>query len=84
MKCHTWRVAKVLIIDLDGVVRDWDPAVARAAEQRHGLPSGCIEEAAFAAAPLMAAVTGRVTDEEWRSGIAAAGLAGFLARPAAQ
>jgi FMN phosphatase YigB (HAD superfamily) len=24
----------VLIIDLDGVVRDWDPAVASAAEQR--------------------------------------------------
>jgi FMN phosphatase YigB (HAD superfamily) len=69
-----WRVATVLIIDLDGVVRDWDPAVASAAEQRHGLPAGCIERAAFAAGPLTAAVTGRVSDEEWRSGIAA-GLA---------
>jgi putative hydrolase of the HAD superfamily len=69
-----WRVAKVLLIDLDGVVRDWDPSVASAAEQRHGLPPGCIEREAFAAGPIMAAVTGRISDEDWRSGIAA-GLA---------
>jgi putative hydrolase of the HAD superfamily len=67
-------VATVIIFDLDGVVRDWDPGVASAAEQRHGLPPGCIERAAFAAGPLLAAVTGRVSDEDWRSGIAA-GLA---------
>jgi putative hydrolase of the HAD superfamily len=69
-----WRVAKVLIIDLDGVVRDWDPSVASAAEQRHRLPPGCIEQAAFAAGQLADAVTGRISDEDWRSGIAA-GLA---------
>jgi len=61
----------VLIIDLDGVVRNWDPAVARAAETRHGLPAGCIEQEAFAPESLTAAITGKITDDEWRSGMAA-------------
>jgi putative hydrolase of the HAD superfamily len=68
-------MASVLIIDLDGVVRNWDAGVARAAEQRHGLPAGCIQQEAFAGAALAAAITGEVTDEQWRSGIAAS-LAG--------
>ena len=65
-----WQMATVLIIDLDGVVRNWDPSVARAAEERHGLPAGSIEGEAFAADALGAAITGKVSDEEWRSGVA--------------
>jgi putative hydrolase of the HAD superfamily len=64
-------MADVLIIDLDGVVRNWDPALARAAEQRYALPVGCIEREAFATESLTAAVTGKITDDEWRSGAAA-------------
>jgi hypothetical protein len=59
-------VAQVLISDLDGVIRHWDPGVARAAEERIGLPAGCIEREAFAPDALTAAITGSITDEAQR------------------
>lgn len=60
-----------LVLDLDGVLRRWDPGVAAAAEQRHGLPAWSLERAAFAAPGLQDAVTGRTSDAQWRAGTAA-------------
>lgn len=55
-----------VIFDLDGVIRHWDSEEVRCLEQRFGIPSGSIAEAAFERALLVDAVTGRITDEEWR------------------
>lgn len=59
-------MAEVLIIDLDGVVRQWDRSVATAAECRHDLPLGSIENEAFAGAAFLDAITGTISDIEWR------------------
>jgi putative hydrolase of the HAD superfamily len=61
-----------LVVDLDGVLRIWDPGIVASAERRAGLPPGALDRAAFAdAATLRAVVTGRISDAEWRAGIAA-------------
>ncbi|HEY3832541.1 MAG TPA: HAD-IA family hydrolase [Acidimicrobiia bacterium] len=54
---------RVVIFDLDGVVRHFEPAAAT--EQRLGLPPGSIEAAALSTALLEGATTGRITFEEW-------------------
>jgi len=60
-----------LIVDLDGVLRLWDPAVIADAEADHGLPAGTLADAVFRdAARLKQAVTGRLTDAQWRRAIA--------------
>lgn len=54
-----------MLCDLDGVLRQWpDP---RAIEDRHGLGAGRLLATAFAPERLLPAITGRVTDEEWRA-----------------
>lgn len=58
-----------VLCDIDGVVRHWP--TADTLEQAHGLPVGALASAAFAAARLQPAITGKVTDEEWRSAVAA-------------
>ena len=58
------RVA-VMLIDLDGVLRLWPNA--HSCEEEHGLPSGSVSRAAFAAPLLEQAITGRITDREWRA-----------------
>lgn len=61
----------VVLIDLDGVLRRWDPDIIRAAEQRHGLPAGSLADVAFGdTALLQEAITGRLDDPEWRTEIA--------------
>ena len=61
-----------LVVDLDGVLRIWDPDIVASAERRAGLPPGALDRAAFAdAATLRAAVTGRISDAQWRAAIAA-------------
>lgn len=57
-----------VLCDIDGVLRHW-PAT-NALEQAHGLPAGALPAAAFAPARLHPAITGEVTDEQWRSAIA--------------
>jgi putative hydrolase of the HAD superfamily len=60
-----------LLIDLDGVVRFWDSELVALVERRHGLPAGSIAAAAFeAGSALRDAVTGRITDQEWRADVA--------------
>lgn len=61
---------RALLCDVDGVVRHW-PTMA-GLEQEHGLPAGAVAAAAFDAGLLLPAVTGGLTDEQWRSAVEAA------------
>lgn len=58
-----------VLCDIDGVIRHW-PA-QDALEDAHGLPRGALAAAAFAPRRLLPAITGEVTDEQWRSAVAA-------------
>lgn len=60
-----------LILDLDGVLRQWDPLIVATAERDHKLPAGALANAAFGdPARLYRAVTGVITDAQWRVEIA--------------
>jgi putative hydrolase of the HAD superfamily len=67
--------AKALLLDLDGVLRCWDPAVAVTVEASYGLPPGALLDTAMQWQLHRAAVTGEITDEQWRE-ITAERLAG--------
>lgn len=60
----------MFVIDLDGVLRRWDASVFEQAEHRHGLPVGTIGQVAFDPDRLRAAVTGLVSDGQWRADVA--------------
>jgi putative hydrolase of the HAD superfamily len=60
---------RALLCDIDGVLRIWPP-VDRI-ERDHGLPLGSIAAAAFSPARLLPAITGAITDEQWRTAVAA-------------
>ena len=62
-------VASVLLLDLDGVLRRWDPAINAEVEAEFGLSPGALLSTAFASERLEAVVTGRMTDEQWREAI---------------
>ncbi len=55
-----------LLIDLDGVLRLW-PTEYSALELLHNLPAGSIARTAFEPTLLEEAITGRLTDQQWRS-----------------
>lgn len=57
---------RALLIDLDGVLRLWSPDNDRLAERVGGLPAGAIRRAAFSKDLLLPAITGLVSDEQWR------------------
>lgn len=57
-----------LLIDLDGVLRLWN-ATDRRAEELTGLPPGAIRRVAFTHDLLLPAITGHITDDDWRSSI---------------
>ncbi|PYC68620.1 hydrolase [Streptomyces tateyamensis] len=61
-----------LLCDLDGVLRHWPTPGHADLDQRHGLPPGTLAATAFAPERLLPAITGRVTDEQWRAGVAEA------------
>jgi putative hydrolase of the HAD superfamily len=63
---------KALLVDIEGVLRIWDPGEVAAIERRYGVPEGSVEAIATAPARLGPALTGRVTDEQWRAAVAAA------------
>ena len=65
------RMSRALLVDLDGVVRTWDPRITAQAETRHGLPTGSIAATAFAVDLLLRVVTGRITDDSWRDEVTA-------------
>ena len=56
--------------DFDGVVRHWPAAVTASVEDRHGLQRGSLARTAFDPSILDDAITGRMTDAEWRSEVA--------------
>ncbi|WP_033287278.1 HAD family hydrolase [Streptomyces sp. NRRL F-525] len=59
-----------VLCDFDGVVHMWDPDGMTALDRAWGLAEGTLAGAAFEGGLLRAAVTGRLSDEEWRSRIA--------------
>ena len=61
-----------LLIDLDGVLRRWDPAVVTDIEVRRGLKPGAVLDAAMEWSRLQPAITGRVGHAEWMAGVGAA------------
>jgi putative hydrolase of the HAD superfamily len=54
-----------MLIDLDGVLRRWDPAVPAAVEASYGLEPGTLMRTAMAWELLRPAVAGEITDAEW-------------------
>ncbi len=61
---------QALLIDLDGVIRLWDPEHDRITERRFGLPPGTMQAVAFAPDLLEPAITGEMSDKAWRKRIA--------------
>lgn len=59
-----------LLCDVDGVLRHWDREATARLEREYDLPAGTIAVIAFAPERLTLAVTGRISDEEWRAEIA--------------
>lgn len=56
---------RVALLDLDGVIRHFDPDVPVEAERRHGLKPGSLVAAGVAPELMTALVTGRITRAEW-------------------
>jgi putative hydrolase of the HAD superfamily len=57
---------RAVLVDLDGVIRDWSGQDDAGIERRFGLPPGALKGAAFDAELLLPAITGQVTDAAWR------------------
>jgi putative hydrolase of the HAD superfamily len=57
--------AQAMLIDLDGVLRRWDPAVPAAVEESYGLAPGTLLSTAMSWELLRPAVAGEITDAEW-------------------
>jgi putative hydrolase of the HAD superfamily len=75
-----------VIIDLDGVIRHWDPEQIPSIERRHGLPAGSLASVAFEPDRLDRAMDGRLAFSEWcdEIGAGAAGAHGADAAAVAQ
>lgn len=58
-----------VLCDVDGVLQHW-PA-AHEIEHAHGLPTGALAAATFAPARVHPAIVGEITDEQWRTAVAA-------------
>ncbi len=71
---------KAVLCDIDGVLRHWPPLDDL--ELTHDLPPGTVAAAAFAPCRLIPAITGRITDEQWRASTEAA-IAGVCGSQAA-
>ncbi len=54
-----------MLVDLDGVVRHFDPSHVTAVERRHGLLAGCLAAAAFEPELLEPLVTGQISRAAW-------------------
>ncbi|WTW99889.1 HAD-IA family hydrolase [Streptomycetaceae bacterium NBC_01309] len=65
------RPYDAVLCDIDGVLRHWPVPGHTDIDRAHGLPPGTLAAAAFAPARLHPAITGEVTDEQWRSEVAA-------------
>jgi putative hydrolase of the HAD superfamily len=54
-----------LLVDFDGLLRRWDPAVPSTVESKYGLEPGSLEKALFAPDRLRAAVLGQLAHADW-------------------
>lgn len=61
-----------LLVDLDGVLRRWDPEVPARIEAAYGLPAGALEKTAMDWSRLLPAITGAVSHADWVAGVAEA------------
>ncbi|MDQ7910901.1 HAD-IA family hydrolase [Phytohabitans sp. ZYX-F-186] len=61
-----------LLVDLDGVLRRWDPEVPARVEAAYGLPAGALEKTAMEWSRLLPAITGQVSHAGWMAGVAEA------------
>ncbi|SMF22908.1 HAD-IA family hydrolase [Pseudobacteriovorax antillogorgiicola] len=59
---------KAILCDLDGVIRI-HPNIAGSIEQKYGLPTGSIFSTAFEPGLLKQAITGKISDIQWRQAI---------------
>jgi putative hydrolase of the HAD superfamily len=66
----TGRPFDAVLCDLDGVLRLWDREGTDYLDRLCGLPEGTLAGAAFRPERLLPAITGAVTDEEWRAAVA--------------
>jgi putative hydrolase of the HAD superfamily len=64
------QAPSALLIDFDGVLRRWDPAIVAVAERRYGLPAGAVLATALEWPRLLPAITGQITHAEWLSRVA--------------
>jgi putative hydrolase of the HAD superfamily len=71
---------KAVLCDIDGVLRHWPPVDD--VELAHGLPLGTLAAIAFLPERLIPAITGRITDAQWRTSTETA-LAETCGSPAA-
>ena len=62
--------ARALLVDLDGVLRRWDPAPMIAVELKYGLKPAALLETAMAWDVYRPAMAGELTDEEWMAAVA--------------
>ena len=62
--------ATALLVDFDGVLRRWDPAVAADVERRYGLSEGVLGEIAMSWGLLQPVLTGQVSHAEWVASVA--------------
>ncbi|MFU8871153.1 HAD family hydrolase [Micromonospora sp. SL4-19] len=62
--------ATALLVDFDGVLRRWDPAVAGAVERKYGLTGGVLGEIAMSWGLLQPVLTGKVSHADWMTSVA--------------
>lgn len=62
---------KALLCDIDGVLRQW-PVPLTDVDRIHGVAAGTLAATAFEDGRLQAAITGGISDEEWRERTAGA------------
>ncbi|MFE0590432.1 HAD-IA family hydrolase [Micromonospora echinospora] len=62
--------ATALLVDFDGVLRRWDPAVAAGVEQRYGLTPGVLGDIAMQWGRLQPVLVGRVSHADWMTSVA--------------
>ena len=57
---------KVILTDLDGVIRHWNSASLNKAEVELNLPKGYVFSICFEKELLLQVITGQISDSEWR------------------
>ncbi|MBQ1027104.1 HAD-IA family hydrolase [Micromonospora sp. C95] len=62
--------ATALLVDFDGVLRRWDPAVAAGVEREYGLSAGVLGEIAMQWGRLQPVLTGQVSHADWLTSVA--------------